>query len=107
MPRHPIERLRWVARAEGAGATMLARETAAALAGVGDDLSAIVTGTRRVIERHPHFAPLWWLAARMLMAEDPCQEAWVAAAELETDDTAGVLAAHLPDEATVTVLGWP
>jgi hypothetical protein len=104
---HPIERLRWVARAEGAGATVLARETAAALASVGDDLPALVTGSRRIIERHPALAPLWWLCARVLAAEDPSKEAWLAAAELETDETAGVLAAHLPDDATAVVLGWP
>ncbi|HVM09684.1 MAG TPA: hypothetical protein VM345_14545 [Acidimicrobiales bacterium] len=104
---HPIERLRWVARADGAGASVLARDTAAALASVGDDLPALVTGCRRIIERHPAFGPLWWVAARMLAAENPAQEAWVAAAELETDDTASILAAHLPDEATAVVLGWP
>ena len=104
---HPIERLRWVARAEGAGATLLAREAAGALASVGDDLPALVTGCRRVIERHPPIGPLWWLAARMLAAEDPVKEAWAAAAELDADPTAGVLAAHLPDDVTITVVGWP
>src|SRR5688572_5037654 len=104
---HPIERLRWVARAEGAGASVLARETAAALASVGDDLAALVTGCRRILERHPAFGPLWWLSARMLAAEDSMREAWAAAADLEADDTPGVLAAHLPDDASVVVLGWP
>ena len=96
-----------MARAEGAGASVLARETAAALVSVADDLPALVTGSRRVIERHPEMGPLWWVAARMLAAEDPAREGWAACAELETDGTAGVLAAHLPDEATVVVLGWP
>lgn len=104
---HPIERLRWVARAEGAGATVLARETAAALASLAGDLPALVTGCRRVIERHPALGPLWWLCARMLAAEDPSREGWAAASELESDPTAAVLAAHLPDDATAAVLGWP
>lgn len=104
---HPIERLRWVARAEGAGATLLAREAAGALASVGDDLPALVTGCRRVIERHPPIGPLWWLAARMLAAEDPVREAWAAAAELEDDPTSAVLAAHLADDLTIVVVGWP
>lgn len=107
MAPHPIERLRWVARAEGAGPSILTREAAAALASVGDDPPALVTGCRRVIERHPTIGPLWWLAARMLAAEDPVEEAWLASAELDGDETAAVLAAHLPDDATVTVLGWP
>lgn len=104
---HPIERLRWVARAEGAGATLLAREAAGALASVGDDLPALVTGCRRVIERHPPIGPLWWLAARMLAAENPVREAWAAADELEADPTSSVLAAHVPDDVTVVVVGWP
>jgi hypothetical protein len=104
---HPIERLRWVARAEGAGASVLAREAASALASVANDLPALVTGCRRVIERHPEMAPLWWVSARMLAAENPVNEGWSAAAELESDDTSGVLAAHLPDEITVVALGWP
>lgn len=104
---HPIEHLRWVARAEGAGASVLTREAAAALASVGDDLPALVTGCRRIIERHPAVGPLWWLSARMLAADDPRGEAWAVTSELEEDATAGVLAADLPDDATVAVLGWP
>ena len=104
---HPIERLRWVARAEGAGASVLARETASALASVGDDLAALVTGCRRILERHPAFGPLWWVCARMLAAEEPMREAWAAAGELEADDTPGVLAAHLADDVAIAVLGWP
>ena len=104
---HPIERLRWVARADGAGATVLAQETAAALASLGDDLPGLVTGCRRIIERHPAFGPLGWAASRILAAENPTREAWAAAAELEADDTAGILAAHLPDEVTLVAMGWP
>ncbi|HEX7165897.1 MAG TPA: hypothetical protein VF230_02840 [Acidimicrobiales bacterium] len=107
MSPHPIERLRWVARAQGAGPSVLAREAAAALASVGDDPAALVTGCRRIIERHPAAGPLWWLAARMLASGEPVHEAWAAAEEIDGDETAGVLAAHLPDDATVTVLGWP
>jgi hypothetical protein len=104
---HPIERLRWVARAEGAGASLLAREAAGALASIGDDLPGLVTGCRRLIDRHPAVGPLWWLAARALAAEEPMRECYVAASDLDADPTGSVLAAHLPDERTVTVLGWP
>ena len=104
---HPIERLRWVARAEGAGATMLAREAAGALASVGDDLPGLLTGCRRLLDRHPSVGPLWWLAARSLAAEDPARELYVAMSDLDVDPTSSVVAAHLPDDTTVTVLGWP
>lgn len=104
---HPIERLRWVARAEGAGPSLLAREAAGALATLGNDLPALLTGCRRLIDRHPAAAPLWWLAARALAAEDPSCECWLVASELEADPTSAVLAANLPDEAVVTVVGWP
>lgn len=104
---HPIERLRWVARAEGAGASLLTREAAGALASIGDDLPGLVTGCRRLIDRHPAVGPLWWLAARALAAEEPMRECYVAASDLDADTTSSVLAAHLPDETTVTTLGWP
>lgn len=104
---HPIERLRWVARAEGAGPTLLVREAAEALGSVGDELAGMVTACRRLIDRHPEVGPMWWLGARVLAAQDPKAEAYAAGAELAADPTARVLAVHLPDDATVTVLGWP
>lgn len=103
---HPIERLRWIARAEGAGPSLLTQEAAAALATIGDDPAAMVTGCRRLIDRHPGIGPMWWLAARVLASGDPVGEAWAASAELDADPTAAVLAAHLPDEVTATVVGW-
>lgn len=105
---HPIERLRYVARAgSGAGPSLLVREAAGALASIGDDPAGMVTGCRRLLSRHPSAGPLWWLSARVLHAPDPMAEAWRAAEEIDDDATDGVLAAHLPDEATVTVIGWP
>jgi hypothetical protein len=104
---HPIERLRWVARAEGAGPSLLVREAAGALASIGDDLPGLVTGCRRLIDRHPAVGPMWWLGARVLASGDPVSEAYAAAGDLDDDPTSQVLAAHLPDEVTVTILGWP
>jgi hypothetical protein len=104
---HPIERLRWVARAEGAGASLLTREAAGALASIGDDLAGLVTGCRRLIDRHPAIGPLWWLSARALAAEEPERECYIAASDLDADPTSQVLGANLPDDVTVTVLGWP
>lgn len=105
---HPIERLRYVARAgTGSGPALLVREAAGALASIASDPPALVTGVRRLIQRHPAVGPLWWLSARVLDAADPRAEAWTAAEEVADDGTDGILAAHLPDSATVTTVGWP
>ncbi|HEX6476361.1 MAG TPA: hypothetical protein VF005_03740 [Acidimicrobiales bacterium] len=104
---HPIERLRYVARAEGAGPGSLAAEAAHALAGFADDPAALVTACRRLVDRHPTAGPLWSLACRVLAATDPQQEVWKVVDELESDPTPTVLADRLPGDATVVVLGWP
>jgi len=104
---HPIERLRYVARAEGTGPSLLVREAAGALAGFGDDPVALVTACRRLVDRHPAAGPMWWLAARVLAAADARGEAWRAADELESDPTAELIAAQVPADLTVAVLGWP
>ena len=104
---HPIERLRHVARADGAGPSLLVREAAGALASFGNDPPGMVTACRRLVERHPTVGPMWWLAARVLAAPEPVAAAWRAADELDGDTTAQSLAADLPDDATVVVIGWP
>jgi len=105
---HPIERLRLVARAGGEGrSSLLAHEAATALAMFSDDPAGLVTACRRLVDRHPTSGPMWWLAARVLLSADPAGEAWRAAEELEDDRTAHALAAFIPEDAVVTVLGWP
>jgi hypothetical protein len=104
---HPIERLRFVARATDEGPTLLVREAAGALASFADDPAALVTACRRLVDRQPHAAAIWWLAARVLGSPDPDEEAWVAAGELDADGTAEELRHLIPDDATVLVLGWP
>lgn len=104
---HPIERLRYVARASGADQPLLVRETAHALAAFRDDPAGLVAACRRVIERHPTSGPLWWLCARVLTSPDGQREAWAAADELDGDPTGRHLAHGLPDEGTVCVVGWP
>ncbi|HUZ44892.1 MAG TPA: hypothetical protein VMU63_10855 [Acidimicrobiales bacterium] len=104
---HPIEHLRMVARAEGAGPTLLAREAAAALGTFAHESAALVTGCRRLIDRHPEVGPLWWLSARVLIAADAAPEIRRCADQLDSDDTAPVLAAELPGSVTAVVVGWP
>lgn len=96
-----------VARVTGEDPGLVAREAAAALAAVSDDPRALVTACRRLVDRQPTSGPVWWLASRVLTAADPRAEAWRAAEELGADPTTGVLAAALPDDAAVVVLGWP
>ena len=102
-----MERLRMVARASGEDPGMLAREAAAALAGCADDPRALVMACRRLVDRQPTSGPLWWLAARVVASADPETEAWRSAEALREDHTPALVAASLPDDATLTVLGWP
>jgi hypothetical protein len=103
---HPIERLRWVARAPEGDVSMVAAEAAEALACFADDPAGLVVASRRLIERRPAAGPYWWLASRVLCALDPAFEAMAAAADLERDRTAVTLAGDLPG-GTVAIVGWP
>lgn len=104
---HPIERLRYVARASGADQALLVRETAHALAAFRDDPAGLVAACRRIVDRHPTSGPLWWLCAHVLTAPDGQAAAWRAVDEVEADPTAAELAFALPEEATACVIGWP
>lgn len=104
---HPIERLRFVARATGAPADDVVREAAASLAGFADDPVSLVTACRRLIDRHPTNGPIWWLCARTLVAADPADEPWRCHGELHADPTLDELAHAIGDGARVAVVGWP
>lgn len=104
---HPIERLRYVARSDGAGAAILVRETALALCDMAFDPQSLVLACRRIVERHPTTAQLWWLCAHVLTAADPFERARELALVVERDDTPGHLDDALPDDAAVVIVGWP
>lgn len=105
---HPIEHLRYVARAEGADPGVVALEAAGALAAIARSQPAgLVPACRRLIDRHVEAGPLWWLSARMLRSDDPVAAARDSSRELEEDPTSGQLADLLPDDETVLVVGWP
>ena len=72
---HPIERLRYVARAGVVPVEPLVRESAAALSSFADDPKGLLTSCRRLLDRRRDCGPLVWLAARMLTAMDPRAEA--------------------------------
>jgi hypothetical protein len=104
---HPIEHLRYVARARGADPASLVRETAHALSSMRFDPSGLVVACRRIVERHPDCAPLWWLCSRLLTSPEPFELAWAIADEIHADPTVDELVAVLPDAATVLAVGWP
>ena len=105
---HPIERLRYVARAEGADPSVVAVVAATALASIArSEPAGLVPGCRRLVSRHLSAGPVWWLSARVLGAADPVEAARQAAAELEDDAVERHLARALPDDGTVLVVGWP
>jgi len=104
---HPIERLRYVARADGAGPALLVRETALSLCELEFDPQSLVLVCRRIVERHPTMAQLWWLCANVLAAPEPFVRARELALVIERDETPGHLDEILPDDAQVVVVGWP
>ncbi|MGH9061492.1 MAG: hypothetical protein ACRDZY_18560, partial [Acidimicrobiales bacterium] len=105
---HPIERLRYVARAVGADPGLVAREAAGLLAEMAaEDPAGLMPACRRLIGRHVSSGPVWWLSARVLSSAEPERAAYQAAAELEGDRTEAQLARALPDDATVLIVGWP
>ena len=104
---HPIERLRYVARVGGVDQGELVREAAMALSGLGDDVGGVIMSSRRLLARHPTAGALWYLCAHLLAAADLRSEAWQVTEALEHDPTAGHLARLLPEEARVTVIGYP
>ncbi|MCE2511675.1 MAG: hypothetical protein J4F50_03785 [Acidimicrobiia bacterium] len=85
---HPIERLRYVARAGVVPVEPLVRESASALSSFADDPKGLLTSCRRLLARRGDCAPLVWLAARMLTAMDPRSEA-VRVVEALGRDTTG------------------
>lgn len=104
---HPIEHLRYVARAGGGDPGGLAREAAIALGSLRADPANLVVASRRMIERHPDAGPMWWLCARLLVSDDPSTLAWELADLLMDDPVARQLAASLPAEAGVVTVGYP
>lgn len=104
---HPIEQLRFVARATGGDAELLIEEAASALTVFRSDRAGLLVAARRLLARQPALGPLWWLATRLLLADDVSREAAASVTEMQADQTARELAYGLPDGATVAVAGWP
>lgn len=104
---HPIEQLRYVARASGADAGMLVQEAASALSVFDRDPGAMLTACRRLLTRQPAVGPLWWMSSRMVICNNARQEARSIIDDLHEDQTGKELANGLPDGCTVAIAGWP
>src|ERR1700689_4842391 len=93
---HPIERLRWIAGAEDEPAASLASEAAWTLGELArDEPTAVLTASRRLLDRHPACGPLWWVCAKLAGADDAVEVARGAAVELCSDSTPDRIAAAL------------
>ena len=105
---HPIERLRYVARAGVVPVGPLVRESAAALSSFADDPKGLLTSCRRLLDRRGDCGPLVWLAARMLTAMDPRTEANKVVNDLDHDPTPRALQdglGSLPAGSSVLAVG--
>ncbi len=94
---HPIEHLRYVARAHGVDAGALVEETAHALGSLHFDPAGLVVACRRIVERHPFTGPLWWLCANTVTSSEPFEAVWELAETMRNDPTPAVLAHALPE----------
>ena len=104
---HPIEQLRYVARASGADAGLLVQEAARALGVFHNDPAGLVTAARRLLTRQPAVGPLWWVCGRLTTTNDVWAEARLLIDEVSDDKTNRELAHCIPDGATVVISGWP
>lgn len=99
---HPIERLRYVARAGDEEPVLLAEEAALGLGAMSFDRRALVPASRRLLEAHPSCGPLWWVVAHLLVADDVRAAVNQALDELALDPTPEELAAGFPAGAVIT-----
>ncbi len=104
---HPIERLRYVARAGGFDQLDLAREAADALGALWGESAEMVNACRRMLHHHPLAGSLWVMATRVLISSDARSATWEFLDELAADSTSEHVASALPQAATVAVIGWP
>ncbi|WP_419842003.1 hypothetical protein [Candidatus Poriferisodalis sp.] len=104
---HPIEHLRYVARAGDLSQEVLVRETASALGALSSDPQSLVVACRRILSRHPIAGALWAMAARVCTSSQPYRAAREFVSELRADATADHAADALPEGAAVCVMGWP
>ena len=87
---HPIERLRYVARAGSAPDSFLVAESVPALAAFSHDPNAMLVALKGLITRQPESPGLLGLAAHMVHSLDPVSAGWAFADDLHADRTADI-----------------
>ena len=103
---HPIEHLRYVARAHGADPVEVAMGAADALAGISRDPAAALVAARRLVEHHPTNAPLWSVCAHAVTSMDPYRDVDDLARRIANDATATNLVDALDGASTICMIGW-
>jgi hypothetical protein len=103
---HPIEHLRYVARAHGADPVEVAMGAADALAGISRDPAAALVAARRLVEHHPTNAPLWSVCAHAVTSMDPYRDVDDVARRIANDATATHLVDALDGASTICMIGW-
>lgn len=68
---HPIEHLRYVARASHPDPLVVAQEAAFALLALSHDANGLLVGCRLVIDYHPDNVALWWVCAKAVSSFEP------------------------------------
>ena len=68
---HPLEHLRSVARHQRADAWSVALEFVDLVAGWGLEGAELSVAARRLLNRRPDAAPLWWAASQLVLAPEP------------------------------------
>lgn len=97
---HPIERLRYVARAGAAPDRILVAESVPALGAFAGRPGAMLVALRQLIVRQPASPGLLGLAAHMVHSLDPIDAGWAFAEVLELDRTS-----ELAEEIAITEAG--
>jgi hypothetical protein len=93
---HPLEQLRYLARAWENDYDFPAQEVAAVLAELaGDSPASLVQACRRLIEYFASSGQAWWLSARVLSGGGVVEAIWEAADELASDPTGRALSGAL------------
>ncbi len=103
---HPFEHLRYVARARNADPVEVARDSAYALAAFAGDPLNLTLACRRLVQRQPGSAPLWWMASHLLVSDRADELIWDLLDRLGSESTAEALIAGLPQAGSVASLGW-
>ena len=103
---HPIEHLRYVARAHGADPLEVALGAADALSGIAHDPAGALVAARRLVEHHPTNAPLWSVCAHAVTSMEPYRDVDDLARKIAHDPTATQLVDALDGANSICMVGW-